>query len=78
LPNDLFHINLRQVRDVVERLSGFLDAAEAQIDALLEYKWDAEEEARSINRELEPEMLFEYRDGCVSGTHSGTRTASRR
>jgi len=46
LPADLFHINLRQVRDVVERLSGFFDAVDAQISANLEYKWNAEADSR--------------------------------
>ena len=60
LPKDLFHINLRQVRDVVERLSGLLDAADAHISALLDYKWDAEEEGREVEREMQREMLAEY------------------
>jgi hypothetical protein len=63
LPPDLLHVNLRQVRDVVERLSGFFDGAEAQIDALLEYKWDAEEEGRAVEREMEREILAEYSTG---------------
>lgn len=60
LPEDLLHVNLRQVRDVVTRLAGFLDAAEAQISALMEYKWDAEEEGRQIEAEMEREMRAEY------------------
>ena len=46
LPKDLFHINLRQVRDVVHRLSGYLDAAGAQIDAYMEFKSDWESDMR--------------------------------
>lgn len=43
LPKDLFHIN---VRDVVDRLSGYLDAAGAQIDAYMEFKSDWESDTR--------------------------------
>lgn len=60
LPEDLFNINLRQVRDVVERMSGFFDAVATQLSAYLDYKWDAEEEGRAIEAEMRREMEAEY------------------
>ena len=50
MPKDLFHINLGQVKEVVGRLGGFLDAADAEIGANLEYKWDAERKAAPSRR----------------------------
>lgn len=46
LPADLTHINLRHVRDVVERLAGFLDAALEQITVHLDWKHEMEAEYR--------------------------------
>lgn len=58
----LSQINLRQVRDVVERMSGLFDGALSQISALLDCKWDAEEERRAIEADMRREMEADYRD----------------
>jgi hypothetical protein len=44
LPDKLRHINLRQVRDVVERLSGFFDGASMQASVYLDHKNEMERE----------------------------------
>jgi len=62
LPTDLRHINLRKVKEVVDRLGGLLEAADAHISAMLDYKWDAEEEGRAVEAEMAREMRAEYRD----------------
>ena len=38
LPEDLYHLDLKQLREVVERLSGFLDGASEQALVYLDYK----------------------------------------
>jgi len=38
LPKELLHLDLGQLRDVVERLSGFLEAAAEQTAVYLDYK----------------------------------------
>lgn len=60
LPDDLFHINLRQVREVIDRLAGFLDAADAHIGACLEFKRDADEEGRAVEAEFLAELRPDY------------------
>jgi hypothetical protein len=47
LPEELTHLNLRQVRDVVDRLGGFLDSADAMLGAYLDTKAEMDAEYRS-------------------------------
>jgi hypothetical protein len=42
LPDELRHINLRQVRDVVDHLSGFFDGALMQASVYLDHKHEME------------------------------------
>lgn len=44
LPGDLYHVNLRQLREVVDRLGGFLDSADMMLSAYLDFKAEIEAE----------------------------------
>lgn len=56
LPSDLHRVNLRQVRDVVDRLGGFLDSASMILGIYLDHK---------------AEMDAEYRDHYVKPANGG-------
>ncbi|MGH3023349.1 MAG: hypothetical protein ACRDNI_06810 [Gaiellaceae bacterium] len=62
LPEDLFHINLSKVRNVIANLDGFFYAADTHISALLEFKAEAEAEGRAAEAEMEREMLRAFGD----------------
>jgi hypothetical protein len=46
LSGDLYHVNLRQLREVVDRLGGFLDSAGMMLSAYLDMKAEIETEYR--------------------------------
>lgn len=61
LPEDLQHINLRQLRDVMRKLHGMIDGTDTGFHEFLQNKWDSEEEYRSIEAEMRAEMEADYR-----------------
>ncbi|HEX6681081.1 MAG TPA: hypothetical protein VF063_10580 [Gaiellaceae bacterium] len=63
IPEEITLINLGRMRDVVGRLDGFFDACAMDISVRLDYKYDAEEEWRSVQAEMSREMLAEFGDG---------------